>query len=176
MRRAVVALVGALAASATFAAPAPVAEPIAPPRLLLDFDVREETYGILCCPHHALAYIGVELLSDGRLRAALFGPPGTLDPAGPPTVTVYTGQLDAPRLRRVVELLGETRIGQHEDCRAHAAFLFLASASTYRQRLTWHGRGTRTHSFDLTEGPDCDPALAEVVAIVRAAFRELLVP
>jgi hypothetical protein len=175
MRRAIVALVGALAASAAFAAPAPVAEAIGPPRLLLDVEVREETFGTgLCCPQHALAYAGVELISDGRLRAAVFGPPGTLDLAGPPTVSVYLGQLDVPKLHRVVQLLGETRIGQHEDCHAHTAFLFFASASTQSQRLTWHGRGTRTHELELTAGPDCDPALIEVVAILRDAFRALV--
>ena len=142
-------------------------------RVLLRVEAREETFGILCCPQHATGYLGLELLTDGRLRAAVFGHPGTLDLSGPPTVTLYTGQLDAERLRRVGQLLVEARIGQAEDCDAHTALLFFASASTQRQRLTWHGRGARTRGFSITEGPDCDPATSEIVAIVRDAFREL---
>lgn len=163
----------AAAAAAGMASAASVTGPAAAPRVLLRLEAREETFGILCCPQHAIAYAGVELLTDGRLRAAIFGPPGTLDLAGPPTVGIHTGQLDEPRLRRVRRLLAEARIGLAEDCDAHLALVFFASASTQRQRLTWHGRGARTHAFGLTEGPDCDPPVAELVAILRDAFREL---
>lgn len=166
-------LVGFIAAAAAVASAAAAPAQAAAPRVLLRLEAREETFGILCCPQHAIAYAGVELLTDGRLRAAIFGPPGTLDLAGPPTVSIHTGQLDGSRLRRVGQLLAEARIGQAEDCDAHLALVFFASASTQLQRLTWHGRGTRTQAFGLTEGPDCDPAIAELVGILADAFRQL---
>jgi hypothetical protein len=146
-------------------------------RPLLRIEGREETYGLLCCPQHAIGYYAVELLNDGTLRSAINGYPGTQNPAGAPTFELFSGRIDRSELETLRRLFIEARIGHQTSCelRPHTAYLFFASASADPvQRLTWFGKGTRKNAFGLEAGPDCPAPVVEIASRLRDAFRTLI--
>jgi hypothetical protein len=146
-------------------------------RPLLRIEGREETYGILCCPFHALGYYAVELLDDGTLRAAIDGYPGTQNLAGAPTFQMFSGRMSGSELEELRRLLVQARIGVQTPCelQPHTAYLFFASASADPlQRLTWFGKGGRKKAFALDAGADCPAPVVEVVVRMRDAFRALV--
>jgi hypothetical protein len=160
-------------ALAAAARPAPADDP----RPVLRIEGREETFGLLCCPQHALAYYAVELMSDGSLRAAIDGYPGTLNPQGAPTFQLFAGGIDRARLEAFRRLFVEARIGHQTACelQPRTAFLFFASASAPPvQRLTWFGKAPRRNAFQMDHGPACPTPVQEIASRLRDAFRALI--
>jgi hypothetical protein len=157
-----------------FTRPSPAQESARP---LLRIEGREETYGLLCCPLHAIGYYAVELRNDGTLRAAINGYPGTQNPAGAPTFELFSGRIDGSELETFRQLFVQARIGHQAFCelRPHTAYLFFASASADPvQRLTWFGKGERKNAFELDTGPDCPAPVIEIASRLRDAFRALI--
>jgi len=149
------------------------------PRPLLRVEGREETFGLLCCPQHAIGYYAVEVFTDGRLRSAVDGYPGTVNREGAPTFLFADGKVEATEMAAIRSALAEARIGSQDDCElpVRTAYLFFASASANPvQRFTWFGRNARTNSFALDVGAQCPAPVAEIVVRLRHAFREALVP
>ena len=114
-------------------------------------------------PPHPVDRIGTLVCRDGRVLATrVHALPGENVPI---SVTIVRGRVE--RWQELLALANEAGIGTVASCDPGPVSLILEQDL----RVTWHGRGTRRNTFELSLG---DPSLPPCPPEVRALWDALL--
>jgi|HubBroStandDraft_3_1064219.scaffolds.fasta_scaffold02272_6 hypothetical protein len=98
-------------------------------------------------------------------------------PSFPPPPFPFDALLEVGTARpssrdQLLSAMGTAQIGQLADC--HAVVPVAGGSSQYSLRVTWHGRGARTHTFDIgaiDHAADCsNRAAALFLALLDLSF------